>query len=61
MDPRSIEVLTARLAAADLRGGVLEIAEELPRIYRDLAEALGPVEAHHRFDTALQQALAMSF
>lgn len=61
MDPTSIEVLTARLAATDLRGGVLEIAEELPRIYRDLADALGPAEAYRRFDTALVRALATTF
>jgi hypothetical protein len=58
MDPRSIEMLTARLAATDLRCAVLEVAEELPRIYRDLVDALGPAEAGRRFDTALVRALA---
>ncbi|WP_052665398.1 hypothetical protein [Nitriliruptor alkaliphilus] len=58
MDPRSIEMLTIRLAAVDLRCSVLEVAEELPRIYRDLADALGPAEAGRRFDTALTRALA---
>lgn len=58
MDPRSIEMLTARMAAFDLRCSVLEVAEELPRIYRELADALGPAEAGRRFDTALTQALA---
>jgi len=58
VDPRSIEMLTVRLAAVDLRTAVLEVAEELPRIYRDLADALGPAEARHRFDTALTRALA---
>jgi hypothetical protein len=58
VDHRSIEMLTARLAAVDLRCSVLEVAEELPRIYRDLADALGPAEAGRRFDTALTRALA---
>jgi hypothetical protein len=60
MDPRSIEMLTARLAATDLRCAVLEVAEELPRIYRDLVDALGPAEAGRRFDAALIQALAVT-
>lgn len=58
MDPRSIEMLTVRMAAFDLRCSVLEVAEGLPRIYRELADALGPAEARRRFDTALTQALA---
>jgi hypothetical protein len=53
-------MLTARLAATDLRCAVLEVAEELPRIYRDLVDALGPAEAGRRFDTALVQALAIT-
>lgn len=57
MDPRSIETLTERLSAVDLRCSVLEVAEELPRIYRDLADALGTAEARRRFDTALTRAL----
>lgn len=58
VDPSSIEALAARLAAVDLRTAVLEVAEELPRIYRELVDTLGPVEAGRRFDTALTQALA---
>jgi hypothetical protein len=58
VDPRSVEVLVGRLAAVDLRLGVLDVAEELPRIFRDLVDALGVTEAQRRFDEALAQVLA---
>lgn len=57
-DSFSHEALTARIAAIDLTGPVLETSAALTRLHRDLAATLGPTEARRRFDAALGAAVA---
>ncbi|WP_130649795.1 hypothetical protein [Egicoccus halophilus] len=54
----SVEVLADRLRSADLRGDTLGLAHGLPRLYRELAAAVGAAEAGRRFDRVLAVALA---
>jgi hypothetical protein len=53
MDQHSVESVAARIAAVDPRGGTLEVAGTLPRIFKELVAVLGPAEAGRRFDEAL--------
>ena len=53
----TIDAITARLLALDLRGGTTDLARELPAIHRQLVAQLGPIEAQQRFDAALRAAV----
>lgn len=52
-DGWTLDAVTARIAAVDPSGPVLEASEALTRLHRDLEAAVGPEVARERFGTAL--------
>lgn len=57
MTATTIDDLTSRMLALDLRGDTTDLARELPALHRQLVAAVGAPEAQRRFDAALRAAV----